>query len=161
MAGELVIHGHQFDDTDQQIAELRAEVRRLRVALAESEGAVVSAKSYAAQTVQGVAGLRKQLTPLYRALQAVFGEFDALGVSADDEAGVPRKHSAIWDSWKEKMPGMPARFIQVLLEHGDMNAAQLRIAAKCGNQTVYDTIHKLNKAGLIEKNGGRFSLKKL
>ena len=60
-----------------------------------------------------------------------------------------------------KLGGKQAEFIQALLEHGEMSAIQLKIATRSGQQTVYDTIHKLNKLGLINKNGGKFSLKEL
>ena len=71
------------------------------------------------------------------------------------------KVSKVWKSWQEKMPGFPAKFIEVLLEHGEMTVPQLKIAAHCGSNTVYGVISKLHGLGLINKNGGKYSLKEL
>lgn len=42
-----------------------------------------------------------------------------------------------------------------------MSHKQLAAANHCAYQTSVDTITLLNKAGLIQKNGGKFSLKEL
>jgi predicted transcriptional regulator len=51
------------------------------------------------------------------------------------------------------------KVIDALLAHSELNTAQLKVAAGIGSRTVSDSIFKLNKLGLITKNGGRFSLK--
>ena len=51
--------------------------------------------------------------------------------------------------------------ISALLDHGSMTAQQLRVAMQCGNQSVYDTATRLNKLGLLAKDGSRYSLKEL
>jgi hypothetical protein len=114
-----------------------------------------------------LSALRRQLGPLYRALQAVFGELDVAGVEggggeSTTSSSTP-KVTAVWESWKQKLGSntAPARVIDALLQHGELNVAQLKVAAKMANQTVYDSIHRLNKLGLINKNGGKFSLKTL
>jgi len=140
----------EIEALQQDNADLRRELSRAIQAKRASE--------------QGLSALRKQLTPLYRALQAVFGELDAAGVDDSGPANnaTPRV-SAVWESWKQKLGTntAPARVIDALLGHGELNVAQLKVAAKMANQTVYDAIHRLNKLGLINKNGGRFSLKQL
>ena len=45
--------------------------------------------------------------------------------------------------------------------HGDMNTQQLAIAIGQHRNSIPRLIYTLNKAGLINKNGGRFSLKQL
>lgn len=153
-----LLEGQVEDARDQTIRLLQDENDDLRRELRQARGEIDTAKSQAARSV---INLRRQLKPLYVALQQVFGEIDAINPQDEGGGGSSPRVSAVWEDWKRKMPGMPATFIDVLMTHGSMNAAQLRIAAKCGNQTVYDTIHKLNKAGLIDKAGGRFSLKQL
>lgn len=148
---------------EDRIVALAAEIRDLRAELAEARANEARARKDAARALSS---LRHQLSPLYRALQMVFGELDAAGVQ--DEASRPGttesiepRVAAVWQSWKSKLPGKASEFIDILLQHGEMNAAQLRIAGRCSSDTVYQTIHKLNKAGLINKNGGKFSLKQL
>jgi transcription initiation factor IIE alpha subunit len=67
----------------------------------------------------------------------------------------------VWDSWKGKMSGSAAKAIDALLLHGEMTAEQLRIHLGCATRTCYNIIGELNKAKLINKNGGRISLKEL
>ena len=110
--------------------------------------------------------------PLYRALQAVFGELDAAGVTddapqrspaaqANDAPATDARTKAVWESWKSRLPPACGKVIDALLLHGELNQAQLKVAARLGTSTVSDSVYKLNKAGLINKNGGRVSLKQL
>lgn len=113
--------------------------------------------------------LRRQLAPLYRALQAVFGEIEAvvgdepLPSSPSSAApAVDPRAAAVWASWKNKLGGTVAKGIDALLLHGELDTGQLAIAAGLDRRTVSNTVvYKLNQAGLITKNNGRFSLKKL
>jgi len=68
---------------------------------------------------------------------------------------------AAWENWKSKLPGLPARFIDALLLHGPMTQTQLRIAVGCAAGSVASIVSTLWKAGLIDKNSGRISLKQL
>lgn len=154
----LLLEG-QVDDRDQLIESMQDEIEQLRsdllVAKAESARAVQQAN-------RAVAKLRNILSPLYGGLRELFGEMDTFG--GDETVAKPVTDSrakAVWESWKQKMPGKSAEFIDILLLHGEQTAAQLKITGRCASDTVYQTIHKLNKAGLINKNGGKFSLKKL
>jgi hypothetical protein len=149
-------------EDDPRLEALRLELRQLKRALSDAQ---IEAERAREDANRALSALRRQLSPLYRALQAVFGELDAAGV---DDASPPTaptasqpttRASAIWESWKQKMPGRPAEFITILLAHGEMNVEQLKIAARCGTTAVYETTGKLNKAGLLHKNGGKYSLK--
>ena len=113
-------------------------------------------------TNRAVGALRQQLSPLYRALQQVFGEIDALDTEMPSASGAiePRK-AKVWESWKARFGGKTAEMIDALLTHREMTATQLRIAIQCRQQTIYDSAYKLNSAGLIDKNGGKYSLKEL
>ena len=144
---------------DPELESLRGEVRRLRHELSNTQLEATRAHQ---QSAQALAMLRKQLAPLYRALQAVFGEIDAAGIS--DNGGNPADNprvSAVWSSWKSRLGGRKAQVIDALLLHGEMNTTQLAIAIGCNRNTIPNLIFELNKAGLLNKNAGRFSLKQL
>jgi hypothetical protein len=150
---------------DAAIDALEAEIRDLKQDLRRAQQVARDAQANAAAAL---APLRRQLTPLYRALQSVFGELDAAGVveetlgySSSTNNPAPPRTSAVWESWKSRMPGGPAKIIDALLVHGEMNTQQLAIATGVHRNSIPAMIFKLNKAGLLNKNGGRFSLKAL
>jgi hypothetical protein len=153
----LLLQG-EVDNRDDIIAALEQDNDRLQEQVSQLQSELRRSRE---DTARSVAGLRRELSPLYNALRRLFGEIDNLGVEDEPAPRVQPKTSAIWESWKRKLGGKPAEFIDILLEHGEMSAAQLKIAAHCGQRTVYDTIFKLNKAGLVNKNGGKFSLKQI
>jgi len=115
--------------------------------------------------VQAMANLKRVLAPLHGALGQVFGELK--GVPDDCEQfeftapDMSLQRKKVWEAWKEKLGGLPARFIEALLVHGPMTRTQLRIAVGCATGSVGDTIYKLNRAGLINKNGDKVSLKEM
>lgn len=149
--------GH-VPDRQMEINHLNAEIARLREQLSDAREEV----SKNQRAVRALAVLRTQLNPLYKALGAIFGELDSVGV-ADDGPGPSRPVPPVWQSWQQKFgqDSAAARFIQALLEHGEMNVPQLRVHMKAAQQTVYDTATKLNKLGLLTKNGGRYALRQL
>lgn len=171
MSGALTIFdpNQQRDDPrDEEIKELREENKKLARALRDAN---VRAERAEEDTVRALTALRRQLGPLYRALQAVFGELDAAGVG--DEApssqgaesatlgGRSAREMALWADWKTKLPSVCARVIDVLLLHSDLSVRQIMAAGKLGEQSVYKATSKLGQLKLIDKTGGRFSLKEL
>ena len=159
-----LLEGEVEDPALQRLEAMETELRQARQELRESRA---ETRQVRASTDAALSALRRQLGPLYRALQAVFGELDVAGVEggggeSTTSSSTP-KVTAVWESWKQKLGSntAPARVIDALLQHGELNVAQLKVAAKMANQTVYDSIHRLNKLGLINKNGGKFSLKTL
>lgn len=150
------------DHRDRIIESLEAEVRSLREQVLSAQAESEATRD---QMERALSTLRRQLNPLYQALRAVFGEIDAVlpPEMAAGPSGVPpdARKQAVWDAWKQKLPGLPAKFIDSLLVHGSMSAAQLRVSMHCSNQGVYDTATKLNKLGLLQKNGGKYSLREL
>lgn len=148
------------DDRESRIVELEAEVEALRSELSQAKFAITQAQR---EATRALSALRRQLTPLYRALQGVFGELDAAGVEDAAQPGAPPANArvtAVWDNWKSKM-GTAAKVIDALQLHGELNTQQLAVAVGLHRTTIPALIHKLNKAGLITKNGGRFALKQL
>ena len=152
-----MLSGEVEDGRDVVIADLHEEVQRLRGELSIAKADVARATR---DTGRAIGELRRQLLPLYRALQAVFGEMDAVGFEVEEGAKpgsrVEARVRALWDSWQEKLGrgSAPSRMIDALLTHGEMNVAQIKVAAKMATQTVYDAASKLNRLGLITKNGG-------
>jgi hypothetical protein len=144
------------DPIDPTLRKLEAENRRLDEALRME-------RLKTGQIEAGVRALKSQLTPLYRALQAVFGEIDAMGIEATSDVRPASSHAtAAWELWKQKLPGFPSRMIDALLKHGELSVAQLVVAAQCPRkQTIYDAASKLQKLNLINSNGGKYSLKEL
>lgn len=164
-----LLEGEIVPDVDPEIERLQVANRQLRRDL---DDARLETRRAREDADRALSALRRQLSPLYRALQMVFGELDAAGVTdtpsvaagasaaATVNSGDPRVQ-AVWEKWKSHLPGYPARIIDALLIHGEMNTAQLAIAAGCKRQRISEGMVKLNKAGLINKNAGRFSLKQL
>ena len=152
----LMLEG-AVDDRDLMISGLKEQLRQAQEALAIE-------RSRNAQTDKGMKQLRSILAPLHGALGAVFGELDAMGIGSDASQGnftpaPDARKAAIWESWKKKFPGTPARFIEALLLHGELTQTQLRIHAQCAQGSVAGVVSTLWKAGLISKNGGKISLK--
>jgi hypothetical protein len=154
----LLLEGQVYD-RDQLIESMQDEIEQLRsdliVARAESARAVQQAN-------RAVAKLRTILSPLYGGLRELFGELDKFG--GDEMVASPADDSrtkAVWENWKQKMPGNPAKIIDALLLHGEMNTQQVAIAIGLHRTSIPKLIYQLNQAGLINKNGGKFSLKKL
>jgi DNA-binding transcriptional regulator GbsR (MarR family) len=166
---EIAVRGIVVDDDprDKEIEKLRLKLRQAERDTADAERAAERAREDAHRALSM---LRKQLGPLYRALQAVFGELDAAGITdtpaaqpgaAPVPAGQDPRVTAVWQAWKEKFPPACGKVIDALLLHGELNSVQLKVTARLGTSSVSESISKLNKAGLINKNGGRFSLKSL
>lgn len=142
---------------------LRRELRGLETELREARKAEVDAKQSAADAIQAIANLRDLLEPFHTALKMIFGEISRVDAEAVSGAR-PRSangHDPRWEGWKSKLGGRAAEFIDLLLEHGEMNTKQFAAAARCDPRTVAITVYALNSADLINKNGGRFSLKPL
>lgn len=153
----LLLNGNT-DDRDSQIAALEAENYELRNHNLNLEAELRQLKR---ENQRAISALRQQLNPLYRALQAVFGEMDAIG-DTEQEAPVAPQKKAVWEAWKAKLPGYPAKFIDALLLHGEMSGPQLRVVMQCATNTVYNVASQLNKLGLLgNAPKGRYKLKEL
>lgn len=150
----------RIDPRDRIIADLRTENERLKQDLATARQDVSDERVRSTGIERGVSQLREILSPLYAGLGSVFGELESMGVEAATATPTART-SAVWESWKAKLSGTAAKAIDALLLHGSMTAEQLRIHLGCATRTCYNIIGELNRAKLIDKNGGRISLKQL
>lgn len=149
---QLALSG-EVDLTSPRIRELEQEVERLKF---ERDQAIAQAKFAERQAGNSVAALRKVLSPLFQALRGIYGEMDAI---APDQLSAAQNGDPRWDSWKERLPGRPAEFIDLLLVHGSMSVKQFMAAAHCRKDAVYSTVSKLGQAGVVINNGGRYSLR--
>lgn len=150
-------------DQTKRLRELETETRQLREQLEDKEDELRRERRKTATMEQGIARLREALTPVYSGLQMIFGEIEATGVSSTGSAaGSPDSRvTAVWESWKQRLGEGPSRVIDALLLHREMNTPQLAIATGYHRTSIPAMIYKLNKAGLLNKNGGRFSLKEI
>lgn len=150
------------DHRDRIIASLERENAELKERLREAQQETASVRS---ESARGAGELRRILSPLHQALKLVFGELDAIAPdSAPSQGGdaIPVKNQTVWDSWKKRLGGTTSKVIDALMTHGELDTAQLAIVTGLDRRTISNTcIYKLNQAQLINKNGGRFSLKEL
>lgn len=156
MSSQPQLSGH-VDDRADIIEGLREKNRRLDESLRQERAKV-------GQSESGVKELRRVLTPLYRALQTVFGEIDAMGIP-DDVTSTPNPSNGDnprWQSFKQAYPGTPAQIIDTLLVHREMGITQLAALLKVHYNTAQSALDKLSKAGAVSKDGtrnGKYSLR--
>jgi hypothetical protein len=143
-----------------QVESLQRELYLANQQLQKAEEALRQERQKNAGIESGVRELRKVLNPLYQALLHIYGEIEGIGV--EETAVAPAfKNNAVWENWKQKLGGLTAKAIDALLLHGAMNQTQLRIVLSCASRSVTNVVSALNKAGLINKSGGKISLKEL
>lgn len=159
-----VIDIEQPDDRDAKIRRLESELRAADLKTQQAQNDLETARA-------AIHTLRQQLSPLHRALKAVFGEIEmaigdeperAEGSTGSQPPAANDRIAAVWQEWKQKLGGAAAKIITALLSHESADTTQLMILIGTPRrQTVHDAVFKLNNAGLINKNGGRISLKQL
>jgi hypothetical protein len=147
VSGEIQL----YDRRDTEIADLKEQVRDLQHQLHEARQ---ETKRAVVQADRSMSALRKQLTPFYRMLQMIFGELDAAGVEADG-ADVTR---GAWDEWKTRLGPSCAKVIDALLLGGEMTITAICVSAKIGKATAYQATSKMGQAGILVRNGSKFSL---
>lgn len=153
----LVRDGHIFEDS-AEVDALRDEVRELKRALGHAESETAKAKQ---QASRATANLRRQLSPLYRALQDVFGELEELGGGDETTAAPSARTQQVWQVWKDKLGKGAAKAIDALLIHGSMTRKQLMVATGYSQANISNIVSDLNGASLITKDGDRVSLRQL
>jgi hypothetical protein len=160
MSSRPLLTGHQ-EYVEDNHSELIEENRRLRIQVRQLDEALRLERLKEEAVSAGVKELRKILNPLYKALGAVFGEIDAMGISESSKpssSGSPMAEA--WQRWIQKLGGHRGSFIQALLDHGPSTASQLSVAMGVSRMTtIYDTANALSKLGLITKNGNQYVLK--
>jgi hypothetical protein len=152
------------DSTANESVRLRREIAGLEQELQEAKVVATAAKQAAADAIEAISALRRQLEPLYKSLRMIFGEISRVDAEVITGAKSSDRTSGTltpkWEMLQSRLGGRQAEFID-LLQHGEMSVAQLRAAAHCDIRTAYKTIEKMKAGGLLNKNGGKFSLKQL
>jgi hypothetical protein len=146
-----------------EVTRLRREIIGLEAELKTAKDEAAKVKRDSADALQAIRALQSMLEPFHKAINMIFGEISRVDLgelaSPASPGAAPSGRDPRWESWKQKLGGKQAEFIELLLEHQEMTAAQLAAAAKVHRDTCYQIIHKLSRAGILAKNGGRFSLK--
>lgn len=154
----LLLEGGVMDERDSELERLRDENAALQEELNDALTQAAIAKREAARSV---VELRRQLSPLYRALQAVFGEIDAIAGS-EPTGGQTTGDNAKWDAVKAKMPPRHREAIELLLLQGAMRRTQVASALKMDYSNCTKNVTSiLLRQGWLVDNGGMLSLKKL
>jgi len=160
MSSRPLLEGHP---DPEEPARLRREIIGLEKELADAKAEAATVRQQSSDAIHAIRALRKQTEPLYMALKMIHGEISRVdaGELSTGDASTPNnsKHDTRAEFWKQKLGGSQALFITLLLEHGAMTTAQLVASAHCGKTKVRNVIYRLNKAGILSKNGGHYSLK--
>lgn len=148
------------DDTD----ELRRKNFKLEEELRQTRVELTKALKASDKFVLPMRHLRKVLNPLYRALREIYeeGELESVGPDRDDPSvAVAPRASAVWERWMNQLGGNRAAVLKALLEHGEMSRVQLRVASAVPDGSLNSVTSELHKLGLINRGGGKYSLKEL
>jgi len=163
LLGEYV-DGTSADNRDNIVPELRRQIRELEQDLMGANHQIQALERENSLMRNAMTVLRRKLDPFRVVIAAIFGELDVIPVDEAVMVSAPPvddRKRAVWESWKQKLGGKPADLIDALLVHGEMNAVQLRVAMRCHINSVYEATAKLQKMGLLNKSGGKYSLKQL
>lgn len=154
----LLSQGSEADE----VVRLRREIAGLERELQEAKDEASRAKQASSDAIHAIRSLRKNLEPLYASLKMIFGEISRVDAQRfHEDATTQAGRDPRWDSWKSRVSGRAGEIIELLLIHREMNTKQLAAAMHCDPRTIANPIYELNKASLLIKNGGVFSLKSL
>jgi len=156
---EVVDREAELGPLRDRIEELEADLRKMR-----QERDKARAEGLAA--ISAISALRDQLSGLYRAMKAIFGEIELVSPLAvvppppDNGASAPSPQSGRWSNLINKLGGNRGKFIHALADFGPSTASQVAAAMGITRiQTVYDTSHQLMKLGVVTKKGDQYALK--
>lgn len=144
---------------EARVRQLEADLSRAINDKQQLEQALFEERARNSNAADGIMRIREILSPLWIALQHLYGAIDQSGIAGASPS--QQKHSDLWNDWKSKLGGREAQAIDVLLKHGKMKKEALKIHLKCGNTSLYEVVAKLDRANLIDKDGAFVSLKEL
>jgi chromosome segregation ATPase len=165
MSSRPMLEGQVVTPSSDEITRLRREIAGLEqeLSIAHAENAALRRQSSAA--THALKTLKKLLSDPYKVLQVIMGELEIVEVDDDDDSNATVRrggNDAVWDKWKSDLGGACAKIISALQERGELSASQLRVAAQTPRtQTIYDATSRMFKLGLLNRNGGKYSLKEL
>lgn len=152
----------EYVDPNQEMASLRRKIQNLEDTVADLREQLQVSQQQGKASVRVLQSLRHQLGGLYGALKMVFGELDSVDTNSEQvEAGTSSRASAAWDRWIQQLGGNRSSVLKALLEHGEMTRVQLRVASQVPDGSLNGVTSELFKMGLINRGGGKYSLKQL
>jgi len=158
-----LLEGHadsELDSLREALSRAERENSRLERELSDKRAELSTLLRKYNTSVLPMKHLKRVLDPLYRALQEIYEDIGDIP-SDDTTITVSSRTAAVWNKWKQDLGGKAGDLIDALLQHREMNAVQLRVAMHCHINTVYETTARMQKLGLLNKNGGKYSLKEL
>lgn len=145
----------------EEVTWLRREIVGLEAELKAAKDERDMAKQAIQDSAHVIRIFRERFGPFFEFLKFLFGEASRVDAGIGNASHASGGNlSPKWEMLKQKLGGRQAEFID-LLGHGEMTAAQLRAAAHCDIRTAYSVIEKMKGAGLVNKNGAKFSLKEI
>lgn len=125
--------------------ELERRVTRLEAEIANLKQSAMKAAQEGVEIM-----LRRMFAPLHKATSVMVGE-----ITTDETL----QSSGKWDAIKQRVGPKLAEVIDLLLIQGAMTTTQIANATRCSGEAARQRMDKLRGQGLVEKNGGHFSLK--
>lgn len=112
------------------------------------------------ENAKALAGIRRVLDPLYKALCVLYGEMEPIGgISVAD---APQDNREKWDYIKRNLPPRLQQAIDLLLLQGSMKRTQIAAALKMDySNCTKNVIGLLVRQGWVVDHGGSLSLKEL
>lgn len=147
------------DDSEGLLQEWRREKQQFEEEILRLRHELDEANAQNEKLERSIRGLRQQLSPLHRALRAVFGEIElAIGEEMRAASEAPNLSPANsgdprWESFKRTFSGCGAEIIDALLAHQQMTLSQLSTLLKRHYDTVKGAAAKLQKAGAVVRDG--------
>lgn len=164
MAQPLALEGlveTKADRDSEELRQLRRENQRMDEELRNLRNELGQAQADKETLERGIRALRQQLSPLHRALRAVFGEIElAIGEEELSNGGGARPQTGSgtdprWEHAKQNFPGVPSQIIDALLSQRELNLTQLAGYCRRDYSTIKRAAQVLSKAGLLAKEGGK------
>ena len=154
----LMLEGN-VDHSATELARLREENRTLRI---ENSTLKAELEATRAENEVAIGSLRRCLTPLYQALQRVFGDMDAIAPVGDEPAatGSAANGNSRWDAIKQRNPGRIAEAIDALLIHGPLNVSQMAAVIHIDRSNCSkNVVGKMLRMGIAERDGQKIRLR--
>lgn len=140
------------------------EIQRLQKINEQLSEALRHERNKNAAIEAGARELRLVLRPLFDAMKRIYGELDMMGIpDALDQSPVSAApaNAAFWEKWKQKLGGVQAEIIDVLMGHPGMTTSAVAKAAHCRDSTASTLLTRLKQQNLLEKRGNTWVLKSL
>ncbi len=140
-----------------QMAEVAERISRATESLV---GRIEGLQQRLVKVERDNAVLLKLLSPLYKGLCPVFGDVEPV-MELGDTGNGSTANASVWAAWKQRLTPNAGKIIDALLTHRELSSTQIAIATGIAGGNVAKYVYELNKAGLINKAGGKIALKQI